>query len=384
MGIGVVGALTLSLALPCPLAFFIAEFRQRAWPLLVGFSSKDEVPPLLPDDMERYNKGSSNNNSCSSSSRSVASVTTSSGRPPLHSTAALADSTNKIIQPPPLGLPEEKKSDGYDASIDLIRRDVNRSVVFRYNNSNNSDNDNHSITSLKGEGNDKATPTYASDRLAQALENTIKTSTFRAPHRTSDGVKLPSTSQPQQQHDSYHYYQGLHDVAGVVLHQLDYDVDLGTAILQQLAQSHWRDALRENFGNLTWIINHLFLPLVETVDPNVHFQLQVTQVEMSNLILPWMITWFTHDIFQADTAGRLVDAFVSSHPMLPLYFSVALLTHPRFKTTILEADPNDPASLFVTMKQLPKFIASTLSSSNDTSGRYVLGQELLDDALELL
>ena len=312
-------------------------------------------------------------------------MTTSSGRPPLHSTAALADSTNKIIQPPPpLGLPEEKKSDGYDASIDLIRRDVNRSVVFRYNNSTNSDNDNHSITSLKGEGNDKATPTYASERLAQALENTIKTSTFRAPHRTSDGVKLPSTSHPQQQHDSYHYYQGLHDVAGVVLHQLDYDVDLGTAILQQLAQSHWRDALRENFGNLTWIINHLFLPLVETVDPNVHFQLQVTQVEMSNLILPWMITWFTHDIFQADTAGRLVDAFVSSHPMLPLYFSVALLTHPRFKTTILEADPNDPASLFVTMKQLPKFIASTLSSSNDTSGRYVLGQELLDDALELL
>jgi Rab-GTPase-TBC domain len=378
--------------------FVIAAFRQRAWPLLVGLSStKDEsstsasasIPPPLrdDDDEERYSKGGG-----SSSSRSVASVTTSSGRPPLHSTAALADSTNKILHPPSSGLllPEEKKSDGYhDASIDLIRRDVNRSVVFRYNDNNNNNNNNNSSSSSRttheGQGNDKATPTYASERLAQALENTIRsTSTFHQPHRTNDGVTLPSMSQPQQQQESYHYYQGLHDVAGVVLHQLDYNVDLGTAILQRLAQSHWRDALRENFGNLTWIINYLFLPLVEKVDPNVHYQLQVTQVEMSNLILPWMITWLTHDIFQADTAGRLVDAFVSSHPMLPLYFSVALLTHPQFKNMILEADPNDPASLFVTMKQLPKFITSEIPSSKEFSGRFVLGQDLLDDALELM
>jgi hypothetical protein len=279
----------------------------------------------------------------------------------LYSATALADSTNKMMNQP-FDLPDEKKSDGYDASIDLIRRDVNRSVVFRYNTSNN----------------DMATPSYASERLAQALENTIRMAPFHSPRKNA-GVVLPSTAQQPQ---CYHYYQGLHDVAGVVLHHLDYQADLGTFILQRLAQSHWRDALRENFGNLAWIINHLFLPLVEKVDPNVHYQLQVAQVEMSNLILPWMITWFTHDIFQADTAGRLVDAFVSSHPMLPLYLSVSLLTHPQLKNLILESDPNDPASLFVTMKQLPKYIASEISS--ELSGSFVVGQDLLDDALELL
>jgi hypothetical protein len=171
--------------IPRPIFFVIAAFRQRAWPLLVGLSSTNEssstsasasIPPPLrdDDDEERYNKGGG-----SSSSRSVASVTTSSGRPPLHSTAALADSTNKILHPPTQGLllPEEKKSDGYhDASIDLIRRDVNRSVVFRYNDNDNNNNNSRSSTSSRtthqGQGNDKATPTYASERLAQALENT--------------------------------------------------------------------------------------------------------------------------------------------------------------------------------------------------------------------
>jgi len=306
-----------------------------------------------------------------SSSRSVTgNAAGSSGRPPLHSSAAaLTDSTNKMTMNSSLDLPEEKKSEGHDASIDLIRRDANRCVVFRYN----------SMSSHDGDDGDahRATPAHASERLAQVLENTIKFSAF--PTSRSVGGGNPSLHQQQ----FYHYYQGLHDVAGVILHQLEYKVDLGTVILQRLAQSHLTDALRENFGNLTWIINHLFLPLVERVDPSVHYQLQVTQVEMSNLILPWMITWFTHDIFQDDTAGRLVDAFISSHPLFPLYMSVALLTHPRLKTTILEADSNDPASLFVTMKQLPKYIASDTMSVKRSSGSSIFGQELLDDALEL-
>lgn len=251
---------------------------------------------------------------------------------------------------------EEKKAESsQESSLDLIRRDVGRSVVFRYE-----DNQHTQNTTLP-------IPTYASDRLAQALEDTIKSS-----------LSFTDTTQ------LYHYYQGLHDVAGAVMHQLNYQADLGTNILMQLAQSHWRDALRENFGNLTWILNHIFLPLVNKAEPFVHYQLQVTQLEMANLILPWMITWFTHDIFDAEIAGRLVDAFMSSHPLLCLYFSVALLTHPRLKPDILQSDPNDPASLFVTLKQLPKYIASDTATISSSGDHRVYVQDLLDDALALL
>lgn len=270
----------------------------------------------------------------------------------------------------------------YEASLDLIKRDVGRSVVFRYKEKT-------------------PIPTYATERLGQALEDTIRSSSSTTassgvrssskqqqallPPRSSssgtDGLSKTQPPQEQQSQQHYHYYQGLHDVAGVVLHQLDYQADLGTSILQRLAQSHWRDSLRESFGSITWILNHLFLPLVEQVEPFVHYQLQVAQMEMSNLILPWMITWFTHDIFEAETAGRLVDALMVSHPLMPLYLSVALLTHPRCKTEVLQADPNDPASLFVTLKQLPKYICSD-DKADDS--RRVTVQELLDDALTIL
>lgn len=232
-----------------------------------------------------------------------------------------------------------------EASLDMIRRDVGRSVVFRYNASQKT----------------PATPTYASDRLAQALEDTI----MPCPH--------------------YHYYQGLHDVAGVVLHQLDYQAHVGAGVLQQLAQSHWRDALRENFANSTWMLQFCLLPLVEQVDPHVHYQLQLLADMVHNLVLPWMITWFTHDVFDADTAGRLVDAFIVSHALMPLYFSVALVTHWQLRLQLLSAD-NDPASLFLTVKQLPKYIVSDTHNGEEDAQQTttVTVQELLDDALAIL
>lgn len=312
-------------------------FRQKAWPLLVGVhgDSPSSTQPIVPDRRKSSTDKNINNNDILRRSPGLAHTDT---KPPAKFSFETSDTST-----------EEKKTESFqESSLDLIRRDVGRSVVFRYNDRQHP----------------RATPSYASERLAQALEDTIRSS-------------ASSTLR------TYHYYQGLHDVAGVVLHQLDYQADLGSNILTRLAQSHWRDALRENFGNLTWILNHLFLPLLQKAEPVVHYQLQITQLEMSNLILPWMITWFTHDIFDADTAARVVDGFMASHPLLCLYFSVALLTHPRLKSDIMQADPNDPASLFVALKQLPKSIVSD-NTFTPVGDKRVKVQELLDDALALL
>ena len=110
------------------------------------------------------------------------------------------------------GLLEENKSE-VEANIDLIRRDAGRSVIFRFS----------------------ITPPYAGERLAQVLENTIK-----------------------QENLSLHYYQGLHDIAGVVLYNMDYQVDATTRILKQISHSHLRDAMRENFANINWFLRVLF------------------------------------------------------------------------------------------------------------------------------
>ncbi len=245
---------------------------------------------------------------------------------------------------------DEKKSE-MDANMDLIHRDAGRSVIFRYNNE------------IPGAA--PITPPFASERLAQVLENTIR-----------------------QGNTSLHYYQGLHDIAGVVLHNMDYQVDATTQILKRISHSHLRDAMRENFSNISWFLSVLLPPLVEKVDPYVHYALQVSQVELSTICLPWMITWFTHDIHDPETAGRLVDAFLSSHPLMPVYFAIALITHPKLKKELIQADCEDPSAVFMTIKRMPLRLRTTEketpSKTNDLEDPCISLQEVLEDCISIM
>jgi hypothetical protein len=173
---------------------------------------------------------------------------------------------------------------------------------------------------------------------------------------------------------------------------MDYDVTKSTKVLKRLCQSHLRDALRENFKSVTWLLDVLLLPLVEQMEPFVHYALLVSEVEMSNICLPWLITWFTHDIHDHVVAGRMMDAFVAGHPLLPFYVAVALLTHPLLKRQILNADANDPASIFPILKQLPFGIVSDTSTATTTTSlkdehehpTTVVAQELIEDAISIM
>ncbi len=237
-----------------------------------------------------------------------------------------------------------------EANLDLIRRDAGRSVIFRYN------------TETPGAA--PVTPPFASERLVQVLENTIK-----------------------QGNSSLHYYQGLHDVAGVVLHNMDYQVDATTKILKRISNSHLRDAMRENFSNIVWFLRVLLPPLVEKVSPHVHYALQMAQVELATICLPWMITWYTHDIHHPETAGRLVDAFLSGHPLMPMYFAVALITHPILKKELIHADCEDPSAMFMTIKGMPQRLKSTDPTSSSLKAdheQYISLQEVLEDCISTM
>lgn len=247
--------------------------------------------------------------------------------------------------------------------VDLIGRDVGRSVIFRFR--NNERDDDWSVATPSGQSSEEVLEfdTVCCHRLAQVLERTIL----------------------EPMAGNWHYYQGLHDVAGVILHNMDYDVKKSTKILRRLCQSHLRDALRENFKSVTWLLDVLLLPLVEQIEPHVHYALLVSEVEMSNVCLPWLITWFTHDIHDHVVAGRMMDAFVAGHPLLPFYVAVALMTHPLLKHQILNADANDPASIFPILKQLPFGIVSDCATPvKDEHTATVVAQELIEDAISIM
>lgn len=303
-----------------------AGYRQKAWPKLVGLTEEDCIPELVL-------------------STTYIESPTSVGSPNV-SLSAWSPSDSAV------GIEEEKKSE-IEAIIDLIRRDAGRSVIFRYH--------------LEATGTSSIVPPYASQRLAQVLENIIR-----------------------QGNSSLHYYQGLHDIAGVVLHNMDYRVDATTQILQRISHSHLRDAMRENFSNINWFLSVLLPPLLEKVDPFVHHTLRMAQVELSTVCLPWMITWFTHDLHDPETAGRLVDAFLSGHQLMPVYFAIALITHPILKQEILNVDSEDTSLIFMAIKNMPLRLKTTdkefLIDSDEPHyhHQWVSLQEVLEDCITIM
>lgn len=341
----------------------VARYRQQAWPRLVGLTEED-IPELADDTNSGQEEDEEKVGLFVGAPLVLDELSTRS----VSFKHGSASCRLGVVVEEQLG--EEKKSENIDASVDMIRRDAGRSVVFRYNllgndQSNGEEDGADDATTYSAATAYSVTPLYASQRLAKVLEDTIR-----------------------EGNSSWHYYQGLHDIAGVILHNMNYQTRPATLILKRISRSHLRDAMRENFGNITWLLTVVLPPLVEKVEPHVHYALQLAQVDLANFVLPWMITWFTHDLHDPETAGRLVDAFLSGHPLMPMYFAVALITHPIFKQDLLQADSDDQGSIFLLIKRMPLALrrveAVDHSAEQEQCPASVSLQEVLEDSLSIM
>ncbi len=70
----------------------------------------------------------------------------------------------------------------------------------------------------------------------------------------------------------------------------------------------------------------LLFTLLATQDPELVAFLQHSDLQPS-VILPWLLTWFSHQIQYFTQITRLMDVFLSSHPIFALYVSAAV-SHP--------------------------------------------------------
>lgn len=189
-----------------------------------------------------------------------------------------------------------------EKELDLIRRDANRSVLFRYHKQKIAD------TTSTPSGESTAQREYSShDRQHEHHQ-----------HNQQQQLATVLSSALSEGKKKLHYYQGLQDIAGVLLYNLQ-DTDHACAILQRLCRLHLRDALREDLTHWTWLLDTVLLPILHSVDQELHDYLLECGLECSNAILPWLITWFTHDIHDEQVASRLIDVLLSSHALFPLY-----------------------------------------------------------------
>jgi len=165
------------------------------------------------------------------------------------------------------------------------------------------------------------------------------------------------------------YYQGYHDVASIFLSALSgssgpsnyrsiegvattMGLDLPLEVLSQISLSHLRDCMKSNFVQLQTALRLTLFPLIALLDPDVHDHLYQSEMEPV-FAVPWVITWFSHEIRETDLVKRLFDAFLVCHQAMPIYVAVAMILHPYNRQEILETDP-DFGMLHQTLTGLPK------------------------------
>jgi TBC1 domain family member 20 len=154
-----------------------------------------------------------------------------------------------------------------------------------------------------------------------------------------------------------HYYQGAHDIASVLLLQVGPAAASG--IMQMLVRSQLQGFVRPSLEPAIALLR-LLLPLVGVADRDVCSALSLclgnAGVDVPHFALPWLLTWFSHNTVSLEALGRLFDAFLSGHPLLPLYVSAALLVECRDRVLALEHEDYGPAH--ATLTELPLHFGS--------------------------
>jgi hypothetical protein len=95
---------------------------------------------------------------------------------------------------------------------------------------------------------------------------------------------------------------------------------------------------------------HSFMPLLESVDPELYLHLQRHGMALPTFCRQWIACWFSQDVPDVEVASRLLDAFLVGHPLLPLYASVALMT--SLRTQILSSGSR-LSTLYSLLRGLP-------------------------------
>lgn len=233
--------------------------------------------------------------------------------------------------------------------LELMRRDVQRSALFR-------------STVVAGS-------VVKGEQRFEDLQNKLLSVLDAALCTSTDAGDRPS------------YYQGLHDVAFVLLHNLTFDEVLTTAALQKILRTNLRDASKKDFRDVTFVLDSFLLPMIRSFDPELHQVLVDSDVPLTNAVLPWVITLFAHPVHDGAVASRIMDAFLSeSDPMMPVYVAAALLLHPASRQQLMD-EGYDPVMMHLAIQGLPAKIKNDFAEGEDGAVR---AQDLIDFARAIM
>ncbi|KAL3673435.1 hypothetical protein V7S43_001146 [Phytophthora oleae] len=135
--------------------------------------------------------------------------------------------------------------------------------------------------------------------------------------------------------DELFYFQGYHDIVSVFLLTLGNSKSTLQAV-QNVSSTYQREPMRSGFEQVMATTRLLF-PLLNAADEELFQHLRESGVEPF-FALPWMITWFAHQLRRFEDVARLFDVFLVSHPLFSLYVSAGVLLVAKEKILRCELD----------------------------------------------
>ncbi|KAF4043951.1 Rab-GTPase-TBC domain [Phytophthora infestans] len=152
----------------------------------------------------------------------------------------------------------------------------------------------------------------------------IKESERRAKRRALTQIILGALSA----NDELFYFQGYHDIVSVFLLTLGSSPTTMQAV-QNVSETYQREPMRPGFEQVMATTRLLF-PLLDAADELLFQHLRASGVEPF-FALPWMITWFAHQLKRFGDVKRLFDVFLVTHPLFSLYVSAGVVLEARDK-----------------------------------------------------
>lgn len=162
-------------------------------------------------------------------------------------------------------------------------------------------------------------------------------------------LRTEAAPSPHFEDDRYHYFSGLQDITALLIINLE-SPSLTTMVLNRLAEGHLRDSMRSDRLIVETAIAHMFMPLLELVDSGLYDHLHAAGIVLPAFARRWITCWFSQDVPNVQTASRIMDVLMASHPLMPMYMAVAILTVNRSR--IFDAE-HQLSVLYSTMLNLP-------------------------------
>ncbi|CAI5712525.1 unnamed protein product [Hyaloperonospora brassicae] len=135
--------------------------------------------------------------------------------------------------------------------------------------------------------------------------------------------------------DELFYFQGYHDIVSVFLLTLGHSKTT-LRVLQNVSETYHRESMRSGLEPVMSMTRLLF-PLLHAADELLFQHLHESGVE-PYFALPWMITWFAHQLQHFGDVARLFDVFLVTHPLFSLYVSAAVCLESREAILRCECD----------------------------------------------